>query len=165
MWLLRSFWALVVVMGLGAGLCQAQEPVIVLLDTNLPGAIVYADSARLGPASQGTFLVPAQTRQLRLVPPGGSIWTIAPVTAPFSASAGDTLELRLAFPYHYQIETIPYGASVFLVTPEGRATIVPTMSSMPSRKEPGRTSSGWARCSLASASSTSFITASLAERP
>jgi len=123
MWLLRSFWALVVVMGLGAGLCQAQEPVLVLLDTNLPGAIVYADSMRLGPASQGTFLVPAQTRQLRLVPQGGSTWTIAPVTAPFTASAGDTLELRLAFPYHYQIETIPYGASVFLVTPEGRATI------------------------------------------
>ena len=122
-WSLRSFWTLVVVMGLGVGLSHAQQPVIVLLDTNLPGSIVYADSVRLGPASQGTFLVPEQTRQLRLIPPGGNTWTIAPVTTPFTASAGDTLELRLAFPFHYQIETIPYGASVFLDTPEGRLPV------------------------------------------
>ena len=120
MWFLRSFWVFVVVMGLGAGLCRAQQPVIILLDTNLPGSIVYADSVRLGPASQGTFVAPAETRHLRLIPPGGNVWTIAPVTVPLAASPGDTLDLNLPFPYHYQIETIPYGASVFLDTPEGR---------------------------------------------
>lgn len=123
MWFLRSFWAFAVVMLLSVGLCRAQERVIVLLDTNLPESTVYADSMRLGPASQGTFQIPADTRQLRLVPPGGALWTIAPVTAPLSLSAGDTLELHLSFPYHYQIETIPYGASVYLETLDGRTTI------------------------------------------
>ena len=46
-----------------------------------------------------------------------------PMTAPFTATTGDTLELRLPFPYHYHIETIPYGASVFLETPEGRLPV------------------------------------------
>lgn len=123
MWFLRSLWAFAVGMLLSVGLCRAQERVIVLLDTNLPEAIVFADALRLGPASQGTFEIPAHTRQLRLIPPGGTLWTIAPVTAPLNLSAGDTLELHLSFPYHYQIETIPYGASVYLETLDGRAAI------------------------------------------
>lgn len=123
MWFLRSCRAFGVVMVLGVGLCRAQQPVLILLETNLPEAIVYADSMRLGAASQGTFLAPAETRQLRLIPPGGNAWTIAPVTALLAAAAGDTLELRLPFPYHYQIETIPFGASVFLETLDGRAPI------------------------------------------
>lgn len=123
MWLLRSLWALAVMTALGAGLCQAQQGVIVLLETNLSGAIVYGDSTRLGPASQGTFLVPVETRRLRLVPPGGNTWTIAPVAVPLTASAGDTLELRLPFPHHYQIETIPFGASVMLETLDGRTSL------------------------------------------
>lgn len=113
--------ALLFLLVLEVGFCRAQERVVVLIDTNLPGATVYADSSRLGPAALGTFLVPASTSRVRLVPMTGETWSIAPVSSPLDASAGDTLELFLPFPYHYQIESIPFGASVFLETLDGRA--------------------------------------------
>ena len=105
---------------MGAGLCRAQQRVVVLIDTNYPEAMLYADSTRLGPARLGTFLVPAHTRQLRLVSPGGDAWSIAPVEAMLNAVAGDTVTVPLPFPYHYHIETIPFGASAFLKTMDGR---------------------------------------------
>ena len=48
MWFLRSLWAFAVGMLLSVGLCRAQERAIVLLDTNLPESIVFADAMRLG---------------------------------------------------------------------------------------------------------------------
>lgn len=105
---------------LGAGLAQAQDRAVVLIDTNMPEAILYADSTRLGPASLGTFLVPTTTQRLRLVPPGGDAWSIAPVEAALDAAPGDTLAVPLPFPYHYQIETIPFGATAVLEHLDGR---------------------------------------------
>ena len=121
------------VLVMGAGVCQAQQRVVVLIDTNYPEATLYADSTRLGPARLGTFLVPAQTHRLRLVPPGGDAWSIAPVEAMLDAAAGDTVAVALPFPYHYQIETIPFGASAFLKTIDGRMSLgqTPTLFKAP----------------------------------
>lgn len=91
---------------------QAQESVVTLVQTNLPGATLYADSLLLGPAETGRFLVPVGTQHLRLLPPGNDLWSIEPLEVPFTAQPGDTLELDLPFPYHYKIESIPFGASV-----------------------------------------------------
>ncbi|HMB91587.1 MAG TPA: hypothetical protein VKP65_12115 [Rhodothermales bacterium] len=91
---------------------QAQESVVTLVQTNLPGATVYADSLLLGTAETGRFLVPVGTRHLRLLPPGHGLWSIEPLEVAFTAQLGDTLELDLPFPYHYKIESIPFGASV-----------------------------------------------------
>ena len=99
---------------------RAQSTVVVHLETNYPRAIVFADSVWLGSASQEVLVVPAQTRVLRLVPPSVDAWSIQPLTASLDAAApGDTLSLRMLFPYHYRLESIPYGATVTLETPMG----------------------------------------------
>ncbi len=103
----------------GVGVAHAQERVV-LLETNLPDAVVYADSVRLGRASLGTFRVPADARALRLAPGGGDLWAVAPLTAPLAANPDDTLALRMPFPHYYKIESIPFGASVYLEKLDGR---------------------------------------------
>ncbi len=111
------------ILWVSAGVCRAQERVIILVETNYPAATLYADSTRLGAAALGTFVVPAHTRRLRLVPLGGDAWSIAPIETPLQAEAGDTVDVHLAFPYHYQIETIPFGATAYLETLDGRAAL------------------------------------------
>ena len=108
---------------LAAGSVRAQEAVLVQIETNWPEATVFADTVRLGPAARGAFVVPPGTRQIRLMPPGDDVWSIQPVTAPLDAAPGDTLVLALAFPYHYRVESIPFGARVSVETPGGRQSL------------------------------------------
>lgn len=99
---------------------RAQSEKIVHLETNYPGAIVFADSVWLGSASQRVMVVPPGARTVRLVPPAADAWSIQPLSASLEdAHPGDTLTLRLNFPYHYRIESIPYGATVTLQTAMG----------------------------------------------
>jgi len=106
-----------------AGAARAQEGVHLTLETNLQEATLFADSIWLGPASQRDFNVPSGTQELRLVAPTADAWSIPPVLLPFDAAPGDTLSLRLAFPYYYKIESMPYGAAVYLQTMDGRQEI------------------------------------------
>lgn len=111
--------------GVGLGLAlwlvipvQAQS--VVSIDTNLPEAIVYADSIRLGVAAQQRFLVPQGAKEVRLVPPVRGAWSITPLTHVIEGDSADSMRVRLFFPYHYQVETIPYGANVYQLTLDGR---------------------------------------------
>ena len=99
---------------------RAQQPVHVQVETNLPEAIVFADSLRLGPASQGSFYVPAVTQHLRLVAERIDAWSISPISRALHAQPGDTVAVRMDFPYYYQIETMPFGADVFAETGQSR---------------------------------------------
>lgn len=105
-------------LGLLAGPGAAQ-PLYLQIDTNLPEAAVYADSVKVGTAAQALLTVPATTRTVRLVPPGRDTWSIPPEAVSIDAAPGDTLRLDLAFPYHHQVESIPFGATVYLETAEG----------------------------------------------
>lgn len=91
----------------------------VTIDTNMPEAIVYADSIRLGEAAQQRFLLPEDTQTLHLIPPVRGAWSITPLHHALG-SVKDSAHVRLHFPYHYQIETIPYGATVYQMTLDGR---------------------------------------------
>ena len=93
----------------------AQTGPLVLIDTNLPSAVLYADSVRLGPVGDGLVRVPSAAKQLRLVPEADA-WSIEPLTRALSgeATSGDTLRFEMLFPYHYAIESIPFGADVYL---------------------------------------------------
>lgn len=93
-----------------------QELAWVALETNLPGAVVYADSVLVGPVAGGVFGIAPQVRQLRLVAPERDSWSVAPVTQPVDLTPGDTLSLRVDFPYHYRIDSFPFGAAVYLET-------------------------------------------------
>jgi len=92
----------------------AQKNVVVHLRTNDSGAILFADSLRLGSAQRGMFEIPSTTRRLRLIASGENAWSITPLERILEASDGDTVEVDLFFPYYHSFETIPYGAHVFL---------------------------------------------------
>jgi hypothetical protein len=90
------------------------------LSSNLPTAQVYADTTYLGRASAGVFQMPPGTTTLRLVPAEGDAWSIAPQVRTIDVHPGDTVAVRMDFPYHYKIETIPFGAPVYLDGADGR---------------------------------------------
>ena len=112
----RSILAVGVMLLLSVGTSRAQEQVIVHVQTNDPDAIVFADSLRLGRARLGVFRVPASARMLRLVASGGDAWSVDPQVTPLNATEGDTVRVHLPFPYHYNIETLPFGVAAYLVT-------------------------------------------------
>lgn len=102
------------------GESYAQTQAYVAIRTNLPEATVYVDSVALGPASSGVLAVPAGAAHVRLVPPGHGSWSVPPVEAPLTVAAGDTVDVRLDFPHHYRVESVPFGASVYVETERGR---------------------------------------------
>ncbi|QXD16085.1 hypothetical protein GQ464_003815 [Rhodocaloribacter litoris] len=107
-----------------SGDAVAQGGAVLVLETNEPKAMVFADSLWLGPASRAVFTLPPGVRVLRLVPPAVDAWTIEPRQVDLAAlPPGDTLRLHLPFPYHYRVESIPFGAPVYLATDSGRVRL------------------------------------------
>ncbi len=98
---------------------HVQDHVYVSVETNLPGALVYADAAFVGPVSAGVLAVPAGAAEVRLLAPERDTWSLPPVAAPLTAAAGDTVTLKMDFPYHYRIDSMPFGATVHLETEQG----------------------------------------------
>ncbi len=84
------------------------------IDTNFPEALVFADSLLVGGASRMPLTVPAGSRSIRLTAPSSDAWSIAPITRPLDVAAGDTARVVMHFPYHYRIESEPFGADVFV---------------------------------------------------
>ncbi len=99
----------------------ARQQRVVILDTNYPAAMVFADSVWLGRASMETFSIPVESQSLRLVPPDVDAWSIKPVAAGLSDyPRADTVRLSLYFPYHYRVESMPFGARVYVEGARGR---------------------------------------------
>jgi len=122
--MLRASTILLWFLSFGTSVSFGQSGAVLRLETNDPHAMVFADSVWLGPASKGVFVLPEGARVLRLVPPAADAWSIESVHAPLGALApGDTLALRLSFPYHYRVESIPFGASVYFVSEQGRVPL------------------------------------------
>ena len=84
------------------------------IHTNFPEALVFADSLFVGGASRMPLAVPAGSRSIRLTAPRPDAWSIAPITRPLEVAAGDTAHVVVHFPYHYRIESEPFGADVFV---------------------------------------------------
>jgi len=77
--------------------------------------MVYADSVWLGPASKETFVLSREHKVLRLVPPDVDAWSIKPIIISLvRLKTEDTLSVQMNFPYYYQVESMPFGADVFL---------------------------------------------------
>lgn len=95
-----------------------------VIETNLPGAVLFADDELLGTVDDGAVrAVPAAARELRLVPPEDLSWSVAPVARPVALREGDTLAVDLRFAYHYAIGSVPYGAAVFVETDGARVAL------------------------------------------
>lgn len=132
----RSILAVGIVLFLNVGASRAQQHVTVHVQTNDPDATVFADSLRLGRARLGVFRVPASARMLRLIASGGNAWSVDPQVMPLKAAEGDTVHARLPFPYHYNIETLPFGVAAYLVTNGARKSLGKTPALFITRDAP-----------------------------
>ena len=93
------------------------------VSSNAPSGEIYADSVRLGEVREGPFAVAPGETHVRLVAPKVSTWSIEPVETDVRVVAGDTTHVALSLPYHYRVESVPYGASVYVDEPEGRRRV------------------------------------------
>ena len=87
-----------------------------LLDTNVPAALVFVDSVLIGRAERRVFAITSRARVVQLAAPTPGSWSITPISADIPASrdahASDTVAIELRFPYHYYVNSRPYGADV-----------------------------------------------------
>jgi hypothetical protein len=87
-----------------------------VLDTNVPAALVFVDSVLVGRAEHRVFAITPTARVVQLAAPTPGTWSITPIAAnipaPQDALAGDTVAIELRFPYHYFVNSRPYGAAV-----------------------------------------------------
>src|SRR5690606_6658929 len=100
---------------LGCLLCRgavAQEKAFVRVETNLPEAVIFADSLRLGSLAGEVVAIPSETKTLRLLPPNTKGWSIAPVARQLDLCPGDTLDVTHDFSYHSRIVPCPIPAIV-----------------------------------------------------
>ncbi len=91
-----------------------ESHVYVRIETNVPDALLFADSTFVDRASAGLIAVPAFTKRIRLVIRDVESWSIPPVEKPMRAAPGDTVAVILNFDYHYRVESVPFGAGVHL---------------------------------------------------
>ena len=100
------------------GSAFAQETRVLELSTNAADALVFADSTLMGLATTRTFVVPRSAKTLRLVHAKADTWSVPPVEQQLSFEVEqDSVQVRLDFPYYYQILSVPFGADVLLETP------------------------------------------------
>lgn len=99
---------------------MAQAPVMVHVETNVEEGTLYADDNWLGVVSDAPFSISPDTKKIRLLLAGVDTWTVAPVVAPLDASPGDTVTVKLQAPYYYKVESVPFGAPVYLENMDGR---------------------------------------------
>ena len=86
--------------------------IYVNISTNADDAILFADSVSIGAVPSGYFPVHADTERLRLTVDDAGRWSVPPIEVRLNAAAGDSVDVDLHFPYHYSIESIPFGANV-----------------------------------------------------
>ena len=96
---------------------------MVRVETNLPEAVLYADSLMVGPVSGRFIPVPASAKWLRVTAPEVNSWTISPLSKEVTLSPGDSIDVVLNFPHYYRIESTPFGATVHHEKDDARTVI------------------------------------------
>ena len=81
--------------------------------SNAPGASIWVDGSWLGHVGQSPFSVPVGTRNVVVRPLGEEVWSVDPLRFTLEPDTG-RVALDAQFAYHYHIQSIPSGASVFL---------------------------------------------------
>ncbi len=121
--LLRRLPAAVFLVLASTGVAFAQSGSRVAVDSNLPGAILYADSLELGRWEASPYIVPASAQMLVLVPPLPRNWAIAPVEVALPARRDSLMRMSMLFPLYHSIRSVPFGAAAFVETGDGRTAI------------------------------------------
>ncbi len=91
----------------------------VLVETNLPGGMLYDGDVRLGPVAGGAFELSSGPHRLVLREPSAGAWQPRHAEAEVKIAPGESLSLRLDVPVRHRIESFPFGATVTLERPDG----------------------------------------------
>ncbi|MCB0718271.1 MAG: PEGA domain-containing protein [Bacteroidetes bacterium] len=83
-----------------------------LIETNQPDALVFADSLLLGRAGAHAFKVDRGVQAVYVRPEQAASWSILPLEFDVASTDSDTLEFVADFPYYYSLRTVPPGAGV-----------------------------------------------------
>lgn len=86
----------------------------VVVETNLPGGMLYDGDMPLGPAEAGVFQLAPGPHVLTLREPDPAAWRPRAAEAEVTVQSGETVTVRLDVPYRYRVESFPYGAVVTL---------------------------------------------------
>lgn len=109
------------------------------VETNLSDAVAVVDAQPLGRADGRVYRVVPGRVNVRVAPSPRLDWSVAPIDTTIRVAPEDTLRLRLEFPYHYRVESVPFGAQVYLDVGERRVRIGETpvlhVSERPLRSE------------------------------
>jgi hypothetical protein len=105
-----------------SGVTQAQDSASVWLRvySNLPNSLVLVDSTYAGRADGTLLEIPAGRTILTLAPNDVGAWDLRQPQKQLVVDAGDTVEVRLDFPYQYRIDSVPFGARVSVPAEDGR---------------------------------------------
>lgn len=115
---LKRWLCLVMLLPIAA---SAQDRAWIILETNAQDAVVYADSIRLGSADAALFTIAPGATRLRLVRPNAGTWSEPPTETTVHPTVGDTIHVILNVPYRYRIESVPFGATVYLASDSSRS--------------------------------------------
>lgn len=84
------------------------------IETNMPSANVFADTLWIGYASQKLFEVSSDVAFILVSPQTADSWFIHPITFDLlETPQSRDVTLSAVFPYHYRLESIPLGATVW----------------------------------------------------
>ena len=90
-----------------------EDPVVVEVTTNAEMADVFVDGLLVGQVTSRLFAISPDAREVRLVTAGGYSWSVPPISRKLDGLLpGDTLQIRMDFPYYYRLESTPGGAEV-----------------------------------------------------
>jgi hypothetical protein len=81
--------------------------------SNAPGASIWVDGAWMGYVGQQPYSVPISARNVIVRPLGDEVWSVDPLRFTLEPDTGHVV-LDAHFSYHYHIQSIPSGATVFL---------------------------------------------------
>lgn len=95
----------------------------VRVSTNMTDALLFADTVLIGHLDEGIQQIPVEVKRLRLVARDANTWSIPPVEAQVDAAEGDTINVDLHFPHQYRIESLPFGAKVYIERGDSREPI------------------------------------------
>ncbi len=103
---------------LGSGTETDTATGTVVVETNLPGGMLYDGETLLGPVEAAGIELAPGTHRLVLREPA-SAWQPRRAEAEVEVRPGETLTLRLDVPLRYRVESFPFGATVALERADG----------------------------------------------
>lgn len=91
----------------------------VVVETNLPGGMLYDGEVLLGPVASREFGLAPGVHRLVLREPDVAAWQPRRAEVEVEVRAGETTAVRLDVPVRYRVESFPFGATVSLEKENG----------------------------------------------